>query len=370
MRTDPVLNRAARLAKLRDYEGAIHILEAEENRYAGSYKYYYLYAVICLYSGDFGGALSKFKLAREIKIRDPLTMLGFAVLYLRKKNTSQAVNYYLEVDELDPGNKIAKRALSAIRKHSEPEALSDWLDSGRLEKLYPPIPFSSFSAIKVILASAVSLIIILSIFVLFKHRIQNNQAERITGLPPVEFNLTSHERSEPVVTGGLYRYILTRDQALALYDKALSLFKSYRDEAAKINLNRILESNASEGLKNKSRLLLNYLEIPGFDNFKHSDNVSCTAAKTEPVLYRDVYVIWSGMATNVNVFDEYTAFDFLVGYDTRKTLEGIVPVIFDRPVSINTERPLEILGKIIPFGANLENIRLEGIAIHQSGKLE
>jgi hypothetical protein len=75
------------------------------------------------------------------------------------------------------------------------------------------------------------------------------------------------------------------------------------------------------------------------------------------------------MATNVEITDEGTTFDLLAGYDTRKVLEGIVPVVFYVPVSINTERPLEVLGKIT-LDSSYSDIRLEGVAIHQSGKLE
>jgi hypothetical protein len=75
------------------------------------------------------------------------------------------------------------------------------------------------------------------------------------------------------------------------------------------------------------------------------------------------------MATNVDITDEYTRFDFLVGYDTRRTLEGIVPVVFDMPVAINPERPLEVLGKIV-VTSSYTDIMLEGVAIHQSGRLE
>jgi hypothetical protein len=164
-------------------------------------------------------------------------------------------------------------------------------------------------------------------------------------------------------------YILTRDQAVNLYDKALSLFTVYRDEAAKININRILESNASESIKNKSRLLLEYMEPPGFDSFKQNDNSSYTDVKNEPALYRDVHVIWRGMAVNIDVTEEYTSFDFLVGYDTRRTLEGIVKVFFSSPVSINSERPLEVLGKI-KIDSSYTDISIEGVAIHQSGRLE
>jgi hypothetical protein len=87
----------------------------------------------------------------------------------------------------------------------------------------------------------------------------------------------------------------------------------------------------------------------------------------DPVLHNEVHVIWRGMASNVVTNDEGTSFDLLVGYETRKVLEGIVPVIFQYAVSLNPEQPVEVLGRIIP-GPD-DRIHLEGIALHQSGNL-
>ncbi|MDR0320091.1 MAG: tetratricopeptide repeat protein [Treponema sp.] len=368
---DPLLNRAIILARKRDYDGALKTLKDEEDRYYGSFKYYYLYGVICLYSGNFLEAHENFNLARKIKISDPNIMLGFAVLYLRKMNTVQAVHYYLEVQEKEPKNRIARKALTVIRKYSSSEALSDWMaNHGNLSKLFPHIPSPQITLktiIKTSLIFVASLILVSGILIgvkalpsPFKSKNQRSTAEYI---------LSSSDKKEPVQNEGFYRYILTRDQALTLYDRALSLFSAYRDEAAKVNINRILESNASEALKSRARLLLQNTEVPGFDNFKRSDNPSITEVKDEPVIYRDVYVIWRGMATNIEVTDEHTSFQFLVGYDTRTKLEGIIPVIFDIPVSINYERPLEVLGKI-KLGSSYSDIWIEGLAIHQSGRLE
>jgi tetratricopeptide (TPR) repeat protein len=372
MKIDPVLSKAARLARSRNYAGAIRLLDSEENRYSGSYNYFYLYAVICLYSGDFGGALTHFRNAHNIKnMKDPFTMLGLAALYLNRKDTVQAVDYYLDVEELDPGNRIAQKGLAIIRKYSEQDSISAWLAEGKLYKLYPPIPYAGVTpgtAVSIILAFVSVSLLTLGLLIIF-YRLPNPFKNR-NSRPSDKFALSRQDRAEPVETAGLYRYILTKNQVVENYDKALSLFTSYRDEAAKICLNRILESNASENLKNKSRLMLAFMEIPRFDNFKRSDNVSYANAVNEPVLYRDVYVIWKGMATNVEVLEEQTTFDFLVGYDTRITLEGIVPVVFNSPVALNSERPLEVLGKIVPINLSSSNIRLEGAAIHQSGILE
>ena len=373
MKMDPLLNKAARLAKMRDYEGALKILKTEEDRYYGSFKYYYLYAVISLYSGSYIDALTYFRHARQIKLKDPLVMLGLAVLHLKRMDTVQAVDYYLDVKEIEPRNKIAKKALTVIRKFSASDDsskdLSDWLTPERLIKLFPPIPGPAVTS-KMIINALLILIALsgISYALLVQFHIMPSPFKTRMPRPSAEFVLSGQERGAPVEIGGSYSYILTRDEALELYDKALSLFTSYRDEAAKINLNKILESNASESLRNRSRLLITYMEVPGFDNFNRNDNVSFEAVRNEPVIYRDVHVIWRGMATNIEVLDESTSFDFLIGYDMRRTLEGIVKVTFDIPVALNPERPLDVLGKIslLEGGA----FKLEGVAVYQSGKLE
>ena len=370
MINDPVLNKAASLARKRNYEDALKILKDEEDRYYGSFKYHYLCAVICLHSGNFIEAKENFDLARKVKITDNSVKLGHAVLYLKRMNTVQAVNYYLEVQEEEPKNKIAKRALSVIRNYSSNESLSDWLSSGKIKKLFPAIPFPSISlktvisAVSILAAAALITCGVLSFLNIIPGPFKPRQTRSTA-----EYTLSGSERNDPVEVGGYYRNILTRDEAISLYDRALSLFAEYRDDAAKVYLNRILESNASEAVKNRARLVINNMTVPGFDNFNRNDNPSYNDVRSEPVFFRDVHVIWSGMATNVAVTDEYTRFDLLIGYDTRTTLEGIVPVTFNTPVAINPERPLEVLGRIT-FSSSNSAISLTGVAIHQSGRLE
>ena len=371
MKADPILNKAVILAKKRDYEGALKILTDEEERYYGSYKYNYLYGLICLHAANFVEAKSFFERARKIKPKsDASLMLGFAVLYLKRMDTVQAIHYYLNVQEADPKNKIAKRALGVIRKHSGTEALSDWM-TDNLSKLFPPIPIPAIGSRTIINSFLIlSGVFIITFFILNGAKIISGPFKTKTSRPTADFILSSHEKKEPVKLDGYYSYILTRDQAINLYDRALSLFTSYRDEAAKVNINRILESNASEGLKNRARLLMNNMDIPGFDTFKRADNAKYSDVIKETIIYKNVNVIWRGVATNYTITDEETRFDFLVGYDTRRTLEGIVPVVFTIPVSVNIERPLEVLGKITMDSNSPHGFRLDGTAIHQSGRLE
>lgn len=82
-------------------------------------------------------------------------------------------------------------------------------------------------------------------------------------------------------------------------------------------------------------------------------------------IYKDVHVIWSGMAINVLVTVQCTTFDLLIGYDTRMILEGIIFVNFNVPVSVNVELPITVRGRIIPDAGIFNNFRLEGISLWQ-----
>jgi hypothetical protein len=306
--------------------------------------------------------------------------LGLAALYLRRCETSRALDYYLEALELKPNNRIAKKALKLIRRNAGiPDGLTTWLEAGKLPSVFPPVAFpgltakEKFCVFAVILALAVSAF---GVMVRLKYLPNpfNPRGERqgVTG-----GSLTYEERLEPVQTGGSYRYEFTRVQAVETYEKALSLFAAYRDEPARVNLNRILESNAAEGLKNKARIVIDFMkppyrDPPTFDTFRRGDNISFQEAEKDPVLYRDVHVIWQGRAANVSITDSGTTFDLLVDYDPSNKTSiwgGTAFVVFNHAILLNPGRQLEVLGRVTPSGID-GKINLEGIAIHQSGRLE
>jgi hypothetical protein len=180
--------------------------------------------------------------------------------------------------------------------------------------------------------------------------------------------LEKADLEEPMQTGGSFRYVLTHSQVEELYKEARTLFDNWRDEGARIALNRILESNAADGIKNKARLLSTYLEAPGFGDINEKDRFTFAQVDSESILYRDCHVIWKGMAANPSYTENSTSFDFLVGYDTRRIIQGMVKVNFDFSVPVNTEEPLELLARVEPAaGEKGANFRLAGVALHQAG---
>jgi hypothetical protein len=368
MKLDPVLTRAVRLARKKDYDGAIKLLENEANRDNGSFTWYYLLGLSYLYSRIYGRALSYLRHAQEQKGRDPNTLLGMASLYVNHGDTDKAVDLYLEVQSIEPSNRIARKALKTIRKFPGPENISAWIDSGRLPALFPPFPKAGVSGKSVVLGITVAAVVLCAAFVV-AWRAGFLPGQRSPRVVPFEVSLEQEERNSLVQTGGSYRYVLTRDQVLNEYNEAVKFFTEYRDEAARVRLNRILESNASEPIKNRARLLIPYMETPGFDTLK--DRFSYSEVAREPFIYRDCHVIWRGMASHLSVEQNHTSFDFLVGYDTRRTMEGIVQVDYDFAIPVNPEFPVEILGRVVIVPSDRgAGIRIQGIALNQTGLLE
>jgi len=364
MRLDPTLTKASRFARSGNYKAALQILQPEVTRYGRSYGYYYLWGTVCLYAGEFGNALTYLRLAHEIKRRDPSAILGLAALYLRRGEISRAVDLYLEVLDAEPKNRVAKKAMGMIRKHAGTDAFSAWIDAGKLPSLYPPIPFPGFSA-KGIAATAGALLAVFAIgfgVMVFLGLAPNPFRAHGPREIPYGLTLTTEIRRSPVVAGGSHRYELNPSQAINTYERALALFSAHRDEAARVYLNRIFESNAADGLQNRARLMLSFMEIPGFDTFRRDDNVSHAQAWQDPPLYNGVHVIWRGIASNVAISDQETSFDFLLGYDSPRIVEGIVPVVFDHAVPLPVEEAIEVLGRIAPTDTE-GRIRLEGVAI-------
>jgi len=372
IKLDAILTKAVRFARKGNYDAAIKTLEVQVNRYYGSFTYYYLLGVSYLYSNISGMALTYLRLAVEQRQKDTNALLGLAALYLNHGDTDKAVDLYLEIQSLDAANKTAKKALAIIKKHPSPEGISTWIDSGGLRSLFPPFPRAACSRSGVALgvfagAAGIALALVIGFQTGLLQRPSDKDARDI----PAGFDLTAEERAAPTQVPGAdagtdtgYRFTLTRNEVIEHYEEARRLFLQRRDDAARVTANRIVQSNASEPVKNRARLLISYMEEPGFDTLH--DRFSLSDVIAQPFLYEDVHVIWRGMASNLDVQPNSTSFNLLVGYyDDRRIVEGIVRVDYGFAIPVNTESAVEVLGRVIPTGERA--FRIHGIAINQAG---
>lgn len=355
-----ILERAKKAFYGKRYNDVITLLEPNVIQYRDSFQFYYFLGLACLYTGDVGGATSYFQRARQIKMRDPDLLTAQAALFLRRGDTHQAVEYYLEALEYAPQHRLAKRSLDFIRKKGDEETITTLSETGKMAKFYP-MPHRKVSIKTVVFVF--SLFVLLSLGIGFGFTTLKTQQSISERADLSSIVLDSNDRTSLVQKDGSFKYILTEHQILDSYSSAQRNFQNYHDNAAQVEINRILWSNASASIKQKARILMGYLAEPGFDTIK--DKYTYADIMKDPDLYLDCWVVWKGMATNIITTDNTLDFDFLVGYDTRNKLEGIVPVHFEKVIEVNTDKPLELLGRIANVGGKLE---LKGNGIFQSGK--
>jgi len=354
-----VIDKAKKLLRKRQYSSVVKLLEPLLFDFRESFTYFYTLGLACLYLGDVGGAETYFKKARQIKINDVNLLLAQACLFLRKGSVDRALEYCLDALELESGNRYAVRFLSLIKKKGDKERMIQWAHDGRIKKFYPPLGLHP-SVVPciitfILLLGAVLFFVVNSASIL---GLNGNRAD-VSSL-----YLTLDERSDPLekdLSSSVYAYILTKSQVEESYAKAQKEFQKYNDNGAQIEINRILNSNASVAVKTKARLLMTYLKEPVFDSM--SSSLSYAEAVAEPVLYVDCWVKWSGRVSNITITDTVTKCNLLIGYEDMKNIEGIVPLEMPSSIILDPERPVTVLAKI---SLNSGKIALKAKSVYQS----
>jgi hypothetical protein len=285
--------------------------------------------------------------------RDAMAAYGLAVVYIRRGETDKAVQLYVEVLERQPKDAKARRGLDYLRTGS---TQGKQRSRDRLQALYP----GPSTRIGFVLVPLIGIIVIIGL-VSFIPSIIDYLGQNLPKRPGMQgVSLSEDEKASPVGSVGGFSIVLTEKEALAAFDKAKRLFSQYRDEAALVEINRLLLSNATRAVKTKASILARLVREPSF--LSMPDRFSYSEVLADIGLYEGVGVIWKGLPANTSGTDTSTSFDLLVGYDDKKRLEGIVPVRANFKVVIAPDRPMEVLARI---RTNNASFYLECIAIHE-----
>lgn len=326
--------------------------------YRENARFSFLLGCAYLYRGDTGGAYSCFRRAQSLDFRNADAAFALAAVLIRRGETDKAVQLYIDILERSPGHRRAARALEYLRKGADASG-TDQPDARARRLLYPVPPVSAKPF--ALAVSAVSFMVFLYLAVPVASRVLSAAKRERPGVSDIL--LSEDERASPVGSAGEFEIVLTEKEALAAFEKAKSLFGEYRDEAALVEINRLLLSNATRQVKAKAEALALYVREPTF--LSMPDAFSYEEVKANRRLFEGVAVLWKGMPANVVQGTSSASFDFLVGYHDMKKLEGIVPVRVAFPIKIDAERPLEVLGRIRSGDAASGGFYVECVAIHQ-----
>lgn len=359
MAHDP-LRRAQRYFLDGHYSKVILLLEPLSLTYRDSHLFHYLLGASCLFTGDVGGAATYLRRAEQLNFRHADTLAALAAVYVRRGDTDKAVQLYLEILEREPENKFAQRALAFLRSISASEKISELTNTDAITALYPKPPVAMRRAVRILVVAVLVIVVAGVVLLVFPKTLRAFKDSRParTGLEGVE--LTDQERENPVALAGGFEYVLTEKEAVASFEKAKDLFSTWHDEAALVEINRILLSNAAPSIKTKAETLKSFVRAPDFTSVKEAYSYGDVARDSR--LFEGVAVIWKGSAANVREETQGVSFDFLAGYQSRTKLEGIVPAKASFPISITPGAPLEVLGRVRSSG---KTFFIEIIAVHE-----
>ncbi len=348
------IKKASKFFKTGKYKKVLQILEPQVFRYRQSFDFYYFLGISCLNTSDFGGGYSYLQRAITLKPNDINTMAGLALVHLKRQESSEAIQQWFQILDIDPSNKLALRGLDILKKYSKQDDFIEYLESGRFLNLLPgrntskPI-IKNLIITTIIVIFTAGIIYYVSNFII-KPDIRRPEiyAVEISNFGSLTNNDTTSE------------YQFSDKEIRKLFESIRKYFDSYHDNIAMREINRLLLSNADNATKQKAELLSSYISVPGFTTLK--TNFSYQEFKAEPKLFENCYVHWKGRLSNYILTEDLIMFDFLVGYDEKKILEGIIPVILDFGARIDSNFPIEVLGKITETE---KGYTLEAVSVHQ-----
>ncbi|MDC7225039.1 MAG: hypothetical protein PQJ60_14920 [Spirochaetales bacterium] len=334
------LRRAAVWISRKQYPKAIRYLEPKVPIYLEDAGFYYLLGTALYHTGDMGGArfyLERGLLADRTRIDIKLIL---AMTHLKRKDSSEAAKTWLSILEEEPENKKAARGLETLRRIDNERDLNEFIERGNHRRI---MPRSFRPPLWPWLASTAALVVLSLLLVTLIPKISLPQKEpQREELNYIDLDIKGIPLTD---NSGSFHYVLTVDEVRESYNRAVDLFDRNRDNEAQVEINRVLNSNASGDLKSRLTVLEGYLTQPDYTDF-YTD-YTFSQVMREPLLYQNCWVLWRGRLTNLQVSDERISFVFLVGFENETFLEGSLPAYVEYGVKIDQELPVEILGRLV-----------------------
>lgn len=336
------LRAAERLYRQGRYGEVIRHLEPQVFAYRENPRFYELLGFSCLRTGDYGGAYSFLSRSSQLDRDNPRVLDALAVAELKRRRPTDAIQTWLDALELDSGDKLAKKGLNLVRQAENPTALAQDLSEREVRALLPPSPRRGLLLRRLAIVGAVVIAVGVGGYLVSMSGILTQEE----GPPPREGEELARFNQEPdswIGYEGEFRYVFTEDEVERIFDRAAGYFHNFRDNMARREINRILNSNASSAVKERASLLTEYIQTPDFSSFQ--DNFAYDDVVSEPWLYQGCYVRWRGRVANLSV-GETISFDLMVGYEDGRVLEGVVSAVVPFGVSIDAGESVEIIGQV------------------------
>lgn len=318
----------------------IHFLEPKVPLFIEDPQYYAILGRACLESRLLKDAETYLNRGLQADPRHLEVRLALAVYHLKKKDPAGAVRTWLEILEDYPGEKLSSRGLKSLKKITDPHQQDRFLDRFDPRRYLPNLKSKWPGRFLILLG----MILFMLVGFYFRDSIAPLlAADGAREYRPGSENLLPASGRSLTNSGVEVLYPMTDAEVMKTLKRSVDLYQEYKDNQARHELNKIRYSNAADDIRQQAVNLINSLGEPTIENI---DTVfTYSQVNAAPWLYDGCMVLWKGMTANVVYGETAIQFDFLVGFDEGRILEGRVPV--EVPfLAVMEPLPLELLARV------------------------
>ncbi len=349
-----------KLFRKKRYREAVSLLEKalSENGKDPDIHLYLGYASIL--TGDWEGARRYFRSGLELSENHLELMKGLAYLYLRDERVEDAISLWGEILENRPRERNIRRSLQLLRESEDVRTFAQKLKPEDYLTIRAPLS-ERLKPYRTGLLIAAGIIIVLAVFfltplnrkVLQRFRPDMAELEEIT-LPP-----------DQITVAGDARYSLSEDAVRSEFVRIKKYIYRNKVNTAIIALNRVMLSNASPLVKERFKILYEF--IGPADPLSLDSNPDFSSVMKEPDLYLGAYVLWTGKIAGLEKEGERITFDLLVNYENEDTIEGIAEVGIEGVFHLANRGNVEVFGTCGRLEGEKGRLKIRGIFIRDLG---
>lgn len=343
-------SHAYKLIKRRKYKKAKNYLLNNVNKLNNNAEALSMLAFANIFLKDFYAAEESSKKAlREDNFCINATLAkGYISLY--NGHRENALREYFRILDLSPENKIASDNIERIR----------FLTNNAKGNEIKPRPYllgkREISALKfliiipiVFILSFGSYLIIDRVYPMIKYVLLDREQKELREKLESVYLFEGLEEGKIPESAKSPTY--SPKEVAEMFDRAKKNIRSASVNEAVMIINKALESDINEYLKERFRVLQNFIIAPDYNIFKESPDYLTVAQNYH--LYQGGYVKWkadvSGISqTNIDGIPKNKA-RLLIYDNAEKEIVGVADLIFNPNISLETKSCIEVYAKIVGF---------------------
>jgi tetratricopeptide (TPR) repeat protein len=257
-------------------------------------------ALIALLEGDEKSASIDLERVRKVEEDDPEVLNALAYIHLKRKETEEALDLWLEILDVDPANKLAKKNLQRMKHMTDVDA---FVSKAKPEPFVLGRGVSFLEQRSILLGLGILLVALLAVFVLPElPRNEGQDARKSYG------SIRLPSTDDFVLEDRNALYTFESSDVPRLFRDAKKDLRKRQYNSFLIRLNKVLHSNVKDAVKERFILLAEFLPVPSsYEEIKTP--IRLTEIFNQQTIYENCYLVLNGKVENLKVTGNATTFN-------------------------------------------------------------